>query len=175
MFIFEDGYLSGLIMEDIKIFRTKTGFCQVSTDKIILINEGIRGQLSDLVYGKDNFRILLFYGITSLILLGLFAIYINVGNVFLSLVALVSGLVVAIKMLKYYNTTAEPIIERSQIEKVVFFRAIPVLRRAHFVVHFTARNGKKMKRLILLPGILRKGKDEAVKAFDIMVSEGLIE
>lgn len=175
MFIFEYDYLFGLIMNDIKIFRTKTGFCQVSPDKIILINEGIRGKLSDLIYGKDNFRILLFYGITSMVLLGLFAIYINLGNFFLSLVALVLGVLIASKMLKYYNTSAEPILERSQIEKVVFFSRIPVLRRAHFVVHFTARNGKKMKRLILLPGALRKGVDEAAKALDIMVSEGLVE
>ena len=161
-------------MEEKKVFRTKTGFCQVSSDKIVLINEGIRGQLADLVYGEDNFRILLSYGITSMILLGLFAIYINVGKVLLSLLALVAGLLVATKMLKYYKTSAEPIIERSQIEMVNFYKAIPILRRAHFVVHFTTRRGRKMKRLILLPGLLRKGKDEADKAFEIMYSEGLM-
>ncbi len=162
-------------MEENKVFRTKTGFCQVSPDKIVLINEGIRGQLTDLVYGKDNFRILLFYGMVSMVLLGLFAIYINVGKVFMALPALVLGLVVATKMLKYYNTSAKPIIERRKIQKVEFYRAIHFLRRAHFVVNFTTTKGRKMKRLILLPGVLRQGKDEADKALDIMISEGLID
>jgi len=161
-------------MEKTKIFRTKTGFCQVSPDKIVLINEGIRGQLADLIYGEGNFRVMLLYGVISFFLLGLSGIYFNVGNVFLSLLALVAGLVVVSKMLKYYNTSAEPIIERSQIEKVEFYGAIPVVRRAYFLVHFRTRSGRKMKRLILLPGALRKGKDEADKAFEIMYSEGLI-
>ncbi|MBE0521318.1 MAG: hypothetical protein IBX39_03505 [Candidatus Methanoperedenaceae archaeon] len=161
-------------MEDSRVFRTKTGFCQVSPDKIVLINEGIRGRLADIVYGKDNFRILLFHGIVSMVFLGLFAIYINVGKVFMALPALVSGVVVATKMLKYYNTSPEQIIERSRIEKVEFYSAIPVLRRAHFVVNFTTNKGKKMKRLILLPGVLGSGKDEVDKAFEIMYSEGLV-
>ena len=161
-------------MEETKIFRTKTGFCQVLPDKIVLINEGIRGRLADLIYGEDNFRVLLLYGVISMFLLGLSAIYFNVGKVFLSFLSLVAGLVVVSKMLKYYNTSAEPIIERSRIEKVDFYKSIPVLRRAYFLVHFTTRRGRKMKRLILLPRALRKEKDEVDKAYEIMYSEGLM-
>ena len=157
-----------------KIFRTKTGFCQVSSDKMVLINEGIRGQLADMVYGESNFRILLFYGLISTVLLGLFAVYINTGKVLLALMALIPGLIVATKMTKYYKTSAEPIIERSQIEKVDFYSSVPILRRAHFVVHFTTRKGQKMKRLILLPGFFRNMNDEANEALEIMYSKDLM-
>lgn len=53
-------------METDKTFRTKTGFCHVTADKIILTRDGVIGNLSKVTIGNNVTRILVIYGLLSI-------------------------------------------------------------------------------------------------------------
>lgn len=52
-------------MEKENIFRTKTGFCHVLPDKIVLTRDGIIGNLSKVIVGNKIQQILIIYGIIN--------------------------------------------------------------------------------------------------------------
>ncbi|RDC56522.1 phosphoribosylaminoimidazolesuccinocarboxamide synthase [Pedobacter chinensis] len=161
-------------MDNEKTFKTKTGFCHILPDKIVLTREGIIGNVATVTVGNNISRILIIYGglaiglfylafdsytegqIAPLILFGLFGIY------------LVYGIVNSI------NNSATPIIDRQNIKEVKFKKAIVGLTRSRFEVLFEDEQGKLKKRLILLPGSLTDGQSETEKAIKIMTDEKLI-
>ena len=115
-----------------KIFKTKTGFCHVLPDKIVLTRDGIIGNLAKVTVGNNISRILFIYGGLSIglmyfafdnykngqtaqpILFGLLAIY------------LVYGIISSI------NNSATPFIDRHKIKNVKFKNAIMGLTRSRF-------------------------------------------
>jgi hypothetical protein len=158
-----------------KRFRTKTGYCHLLADKIILTRDGIIGNVAKGTVGNNIARILIIYG---LIALGL--IYFAIDNynkqdnftaIFLLLIAiyLIYGIFISI------NNSATPVIDRKSIQKIKFIKGISGLTRARFIVIFTDNKGKTKKRLILLPGSLTGGKTETDIAYKIMIEEKLIE
>jgi hypothetical protein len=58
---------------------------------------------------------------------------------------------------------------------VNFKGGVSGLTRARFIVHFKDQSSHNKKRLILLPGSLRKDKTEAKRAVELMTSAGLME
>ena len=55
-----------MAMEE-KIFRTKTGFCHILQDKIVLTRDGSTGSATNAVPGKSNsvVRTLIIYGLLT--------------------------------------------------------------------------------------------------------------
>ncbi|MCU0399505.1 MAG: phosphoribosylaminoimidazolesuccinocarboxamide synthase [Algoriphagus sp.] len=161
-------------MDNEKTFITKTGFCHILPDKIVLTRDGIIGNVAKVTVGNNISRILIIYGglslglfyfafnsykngqIAQLILFGLLAIY------------LVFGIVNSI------NNSATPIIDRQKIKEVKFKKAIIGLTRSRFEVLFEDEQGRIKKRLIMLPGSLTNGQNETEKAIKIMTDERLI-
>lgn len=161
-------------MDNEKTFITKTGFCHILPDKIVLTRDGIISNVAKVTVGKNLSRILIIYGglslglfyfafdsykngqIDQLILFGLLAIY------------LVYGIVNSI------NNSATPIIDRQKIKEVKFKKAIIGLTRSRFEVLFEDEQGRLKKRLIMLPGSLTNGQNETEKAIKIMTDERLI-
>ena len=161
-------------MNNEKIFKTKTGFCHILPDKIVLTRDGIIGNVAKITVGNNVSKILLIYGVLSIGLLYFaFDSYNNTqiaGSIFFGLFAiyLIYGIVNCI------NNSATPIIERDKIKYVKFKKAILGLTRSRFEVFFVNENGKTMKRLIMLPGSLTDGHNETEKALKIMIDEKLI-
>ena len=105
-------------METEQKFKTKTGFCHILTDKIVLTRDGIVGNVAELTTGNNIYRILGIYGVMSIVLLYMaytkiakedwieFAVYFGIG------VYLVYSLI------KSLNLSATPIIERNKIKNV---------------------------------------------------------
>ena len=161
-------------MDNEKTFKTKTGYCHILPDKIILTRDGIIGNVASVTVGTNISRILLIYGVISIglfyyafesykneqklepILFGLLAIYLLWG------------------VIKSLNNSATPIIERPKIKKVVFKKAIKGLTRSRFEVFFEDKHGKIKKRLILLPGSLSDAENETVKAIKLFTEENLL-
>ena len=158
-----------------KKFKTKTGYCHILPDKIILTRDGVIGDLAKITSGNNIIRILLIYSFISI-----FLIYSSYSSYkksdyfsafFFCSVALFSIVVI----LKSVNNSATPIIDRTKIKEVRFLKAMVGITRARFEIMFEDENGKLKKRLILLPGSLSNGAIETTKALEIMKNEHLID
>lgn len=161
-------------MDETNTFKTKTGYCHVLPDKIVLTRDGLIGTVSATAVGNHISRILIIYGVMVLVLsYSAFQSYQQghtVQSVILALLAiyLIYGIFISI------NNSATPVIERKSIRKIQFKKAIPGLTRSRFEVLFENESGKLKKRLILLPGSLTGGPDETEKAISILKSESLL-
>lgn len=54
-------------MEQEKTFKTKTGFCHILLDKIVLTRDGVVGNVAKVTVGKSIARILIIYGAMTVI------------------------------------------------------------------------------------------------------------
>lgn len=161
-------------MDNEKTFKTKTGFCHILPDRIVLTRNGVIGDIAEMTIGNNVSKILIIYGCLSVGLL-YFAFYIYkneqiVPSIFLSLFAIY----LAFGVLTSINNSATPIIYRNKIREVKLKKAIAGLTRSRFEVFFEDENKKIRKRLIMLPGSLTDGQSETEKAIKIMTGEKLI-
>jgi len=161
-------------MENEKTFRTKTGFCHILPDKIVLTRDGIVGNVAKVTVGNSISRILIIYCALSI---GLFYFaydsYKNgqtVESIFLGLFALflIYGIFSSV------NNSATPVIDRNRITEVKLKKAIVGLTRSRFEVMFEDDNGKLKKRIIMLSGTIGGGENETQKAIRIMSEEKLL-
>ncbi|KFC24492.1 hypothetical protein [Chryseobacterium sp. FH1] len=161
-------------MNNEKTFKTKTGFCHILPDKIVLTRDGIIGNLSDLTVGSNILRILIIYSFLSI---GLFYLafdnYKN-GQMITSILFGLLGIYLAYGTLNSLNNSATSIIERQKIKNVKLKKAIAGLTRSRFEIFFEDNEGRIKKRLIMLPGSLTDGSVETEKAIKIMTDEKLL-
>ncbi len=161
-------------MDNEKTFKTKTGFCHILPDKIILTRDGIIGNVAEVTVGNNISRILLIYGGLSAVLL--YFAFENYQNqqIFQSVLLGFLGLYLIYGIINSLNNSATPIIDRNKIRGIKFKKAIVGVTRSRFEVLFENENGKIKKRLIMLPGSLTDGQNETEKAIKIMEDEKLI-
>ena len=157
-----------------KIFKTKTGFCHILPDKIVLTRDGIVGNIAKVTIGKSILRILIIYVIISF---GLFYFAYNNyknGKAVQSILFGVLGIYLFYGIVSSLNNSSAPIIDRKKIKSVKFKKAIVGLTRSRFEVLFEDDQGKIKKRLIMLPGSLTDGQNETDRALKIMSEEKII-
>lgn len=162
-------------MDSEKVFKTKTGFCHITQDKIILSRDGFAGNVSEVIVGNKISRILIIYGLISAFLIYTAYDDYSKNNFFSACFYFSLALLLIYGIFKSINNSASPIIERNRIKKVEFKKAIVGLTRSRFEILFEDNNGKPKKRLVLLPGSLSNGEEETQKALSIMKEEGLIK
>lgn len=175
-------------MEELK-FKTKTGYCEIFPEKIVLTRNGAVGALADAVGGKKSIvRILVIHTISILFWLFLmgFAVLAAFANLAFGQIGVAIILFVCaffllgfslfgiVGVVSSFNNSVTPVIDRKSIQKVIFHKAIPFFTRAYFVVKFTDENGKIKNRIIMLPGSMSGGKEETQKAFGVMKQSGLL-
>ncbi|MDL2297458.1 hypothetical protein LJC37_05840 [Bacteroidales bacterium OttesenSCG-928-E04] len=162
-------------MNDEKIFKTKTGFCHILPDKIVLTRDGVIGNVAKVTVENTILRILLIYGGLSIIFFYFaFDNYKYGGHTSLTVLYGVVEFFLIYGMISSINNSATPIINRDKIKTVKFKKSIMGLTRSRFEVFFEDENGKIKKRLIMLPGSLTNGKSETEKALQIMRGEKII-
>jgi hypothetical protein len=161
-------------MDNEKTFKTKTGYCHILPDKIVLTRDGIIGNLATVTVANNISRILVIYGGLSI---GLFYFafdnYRN-GQIVQPIIFGLFGIYLVYGIVNSINNSATPIIDRQNIKEVKFKKAIVGLTRSRFEVLFEDDQGKIKKRLIMLPGSLTDGQNETEKALKIMTDEKLI-
>src|SRR4051812_2432205 len=139
-------------MDTEKIFKTKTGYCHILQDKLVLTRDGVIGNLSKLTMGNKIARPLIIYGLISV---GFFYIafkdFTN-GQKPEGFFFVLCGLFLSLAVFRSINNTATPVIEREKIKEIKFKKAIPGLTRAYFIVRFENERGQIKQRLIMLPG-----------------------
>ena len=161
-------------METEQKFKTKTGFCHILEDKIVLTRDGIVGNIAEITAGNNITRILFIYGIVAILLI--YSGYDNFKEkdwLFFG-VYILAGIYLIYNLFKSINLSATPIIERNKIKNVEFKPAKKFFTRSYFKVDFELNNGKIKRRLIMLPGSLNDGTNETEKALGIMKSAGLL-
>jgi hypothetical protein len=157
-----------------KIFRTKTGFCHVTEDQIILTRDGAIGNAAKVIVGNNISRILITYGIISIVLIYLaYDSYLK-GDTPITIMFGLFVLYLIYGIVKSLNNSATPIIDRKDIRTTKFIKGISGLSRSRFEIEFT-EGAKIRKRLILLPGSMAGGADETDKAVEIMREEKLLD
>ncbi|WP_294082799.1 hypothetical protein [Proteiniphilum sp. UBA5384] len=161
-------------MDKEKTFKTKTGFCHILPEKIVLTRDGIIGNVAKATVGNNISRILIIYGGLSI---GLFYFafdsYKN-GQIAQPALFGLLGIYLIYGIVNSINNSATPIIDREKIKEVKFKKAIAGLTRSRFEVLFEDEQGKIKKRLIMLPGSSTDGKSATAKAIKIMTDEKLI-
>ncbi|MCG8322306.1 MAG: phosphoribosylaminoimidazolesuccinocarboxamide synthase [Cytophagales bacterium] len=157
-----------------KVFRTKTGFCHIFPDRIVLTRDGIVGNLSEITVSNSISRILTIY---TLLLVGLLYFAFNAYSSGQTLRAIAFALVsvyLTFGIFNSLNNSANPVIEREKIKSVKFKKAIIGITRSRFEVYFEDVNKRLKKRLIMLPGSMSDGSNETEKALKIFEDEKLI-
>ena len=162
-------------METEKTFITKTGFCHVLPDKIVLTRDGIIGNVAKVTVGNNISRILLIYSSLSCFLIfAAYDFYLQEQIAKTILFGLIAAYLIY-SILNSLNNSATPIIYRDNIKEVKLKKAIPGLTRTRFEIKFEDDNGKIKKRLIMLPGSMSGGTDETEIAIKIMIEEKLLK
>lgn len=157
-----------------KSFETKTEFCHVFTDKIVLSRDINKNNISRVVASNKIKRVLIILGLISIFLFyKSYTVFKEKDYVF-SLFFLFLGLYYIYNILTSRNSSTTSLIYRNSIKEVVFVKAKPYLTRAYFNVYFSDENNNTKKRLIMLPGSFSNGKSETEKALKIFKEEGLI-
>src|SRR5574343_118147 len=160
-------------MENEKKFKTKTGFCHILPDKIILTRDGSIGDIAKITVGNGIARILIIYSIFAIFLLYFAFKAYQESKVVTTLFYVGFAGYVLYKVKQSTNYSAISKIERNKIKEVKFIDAKYGATRSRFEVLFEDQKGKIKTRLILLPGSLNDGENETKKALEIMKSEKL--
>jgi hypothetical protein len=158
-------------MDTEKVFKTKTGYCHILQDKIVLTRDGVIGNVAKVTMGNNIARPLIIYGLISVGLFYLAFKDFTDGQRPEAFLFLVLGLFLLLGIFRSLNNSATPIIERQKIKDIEFKKALSGATRAYFIVRFENESGKIKQRLIMLPGSLSNGKIETEKALEIMKTE----
>ena len=161
-------------MDNENTFKTKTGFCHILPDKIVLTRDGIIGNVATVTVGNNISRILFIYGGLSIGLFYLAFDNFKNGQTAQPILFGLLGIYLVYGIVNSINNSATPIIDRQKIRDVKFKKAIVGLTRSRFEVLFEDEQGKIKKRLIMLPGSLTDGQNETEKAIKIMTDEKII-
>jgi len=161
-------------METEKTFKTKTGFCHILTDRIVLTRDGVIGNVAKVTVGNNITRILLIYGAISI---GLFYFAFDSyksGQTFQPFLFGLIGAYLIYGIINSLNNSETPIIDRKKIIEIKLKQGRSGLTRSRLEVLFEDENGKVKKRLIMLPGSLTDGQNETETAIKIMTEEKLL-
>lgn len=161
-------------METKNTFITKTGFCHVLPDKIVLTRDGIIGNVAKVTVGNNISRILLIYsGLSCLLMYAAYDFYLQ-GQIAKTILFGLIAVYLVYGIINSLNNSATPIIYRDKIKDVKLKKAIAGLTRSRFEIKFEDDDGKIKKRLIILPGSISGGPNETEKAIKIMTEEKLL-
>ena len=152
-------------------FATKTGVCLVTQEKITLTRDGIRGEASNLIFGKSISRALVIYTV-----LGVIALIIGIPSLIdkdylKGGVLCVLGVFFLWNVIASRNNSAIGVIIRATVHSVEKHPPHHPFTRGYFVVHFMEK-GRMDKRLVMLPGSLSGGTREYERACTVMQETG---
>jgi hypothetical protein len=160
-----------------RVFRTKTGTCTITADRIVLGREGLRGVAAQAWVGESSVgRPLMVYGALAA-LLALYGLrLVTQHQLAVGALLCIVALLLARAIVQSRGLSATPEIPRASIQRIEANRPRPLLTRGYFVVHFTEASQAR-KRLIILPGSLSGGKAEfeyacaVLKQYELLKSD----
>ncbi len=154
-------------------FRTKTGECTITSERIILQRSGLLGAAAKQIHGNDIRRTLAIYALVGILAVVMAAKSLTDGSYLLGGFIGIAGLLLLWSVLSSRYNSGTPVVERSTIKSVVAHPPRPPVARGYFVVTFL-ENGRERRRLIMLPGSLSGGKEAWKQALVAMRESGLM-
>lgn len=148
-------------------FRTKTGTCTLTDDRLLIERSGARGAFSAVV-------VLAIYTLFSLFLVGFGVWLLYRGSWAMGIANLLLAGLLTRGVLRGRGFSAAPEVPLAAIERIESHPPLPGIKRGHFVVHFQ-QDGAPCKRIIILPGILENGGEEFKKAAGKFAARGLLD
>ncbi|MBL4657324.1 MAG: phosphoribosylaminoimidazolesuccinocarboxamide synthase [Flavobacteriales bacterium] len=157
-----------------QIFKTKTGYCHILEDKIVLTRTGKIENLEGIKVKENSPAILLVYAVIAIGLL--FSAYTNfqTGQNFFALLFGGVGVLLINGIVRSINFSGTPLIIRADIISTEFKKGVWGFTRDRFEIMFTDSKGNPRKRLILLPGSFIATKESLDEAMEIMKNSGLM-
>ena len=156
-----------------KSFPTKNGLCQLYSDRIEINVNGAFGKLMRWLFGRGFKSMSVIYGLLFIGFVASTTIALIIENYFLAFFFIIFGLVSLYALWINRNVSIAPVIQRKEIEKVVYNEAIQGVSRASFDIYFKPE-GRMLKRKIYLPSLMQKGAEVANSAYWMMRDEGLV-
>jgi hypothetical protein len=152
-------------------FNTKTGTCVLTSERIVLSREGVSGVLAKQVYGDSINRALIIYSAIGVISLVIAVLLIINKRYFEGVFACIVGGFFLWNVFSSRNNSAKNIIEKHTVQSLEVHPPHPPFTRGYFKVYFLD-DGKRRRRLIMLPGSMSGGKEEFKKALSCMRQAG---
>lgn len=161
-------------MSEARTFRTKSGYCHVLPDKIVLNHDPVYQGTGKTPRNNAMPVILVVYGIFLAFLLykGSQA-YIEHRTGTLIWCTIFAMFIAWVLVRSRQNSTTG-VIERESITLIKFKKAAPGLTRSYFEIYFKDDKGRLKRRLLLLPGSLSGGKTGTEEALRVMQEEKLV-
>lgn len=155
-------------------FRTKTGYCHILEDKIVLTRTGVIENLEGITVKENSPIILVVYSVIAIGLL--FSAWTNyeTGQNFFAIMFGSVGIFLINGIVRSINFSGTPLIHRADIIQTDFKKGVWGLTRDRFEIIFTDAKGNRRKRLILLPGSFSATKESLAEAMKIMEETGLM-
>ena len=154
-------------------FRTKTGFCLITPDDIVLSRSGLRGKMAQSLQGSSSIKkLLLRYVILGLVEITIGVYFLIQASYIIGAFLIFIGGYLLFQTFKSRNNTASPVIQRKAIESIVANPPAPPLKRGYFNVYFYWGD-RILNRIIILPGSLQGGVSEFDKALEVFEASGL--
>ncbi len=161
-------------MEQELKFRTKTGYCHILPDKIAFSRSGKLDKNGEPKKGIHiSFMTVVFFVIAALCVLIFFLMFQSATVVPKVLVGLLIFFMVGGTLTIMSNTTV-PSIDRSKILSLEYIEGQQGLTSSRFHVKIDIGKHKPEERLIILPGYLTGGDEEAEKAQQLFKDQGLL-
>jgi hypothetical protein len=161
-------------METGKKFKTRTGFCHVMDDRIVLTDAGFFNRLADIVVqGEIKRTLALFLFLDILVFYFAYYNYLE-GDIFWAGIFALIGLYIVHGIVKGFQLSVHPIIQRDRIREVELIKPIYCLSPPGVEITFLDDKGKRKKRAIFLAGTLKKHKAEVHQALKILREEGIL-
>lgn len=154
-------------------FTTKRGFCHVFEDRIVLTNDGNYNKVASNPKQQERNMFVYLYAFMAVYFLFQAVEGYQESKSF-ALARMMLVLVLAVVVVKSFNTTGIPLILRSDIISVVYSPAKKHMTRPYFTIHYKNNKGAVKRRLIMLPGSLSGGNAATEKAVDAMATMGYI-
>ncbi|MFT5779042.1 MAG: hypothetical protein ACI837_001999 [Crocinitomicaceae bacterium] len=154
-------------------FKTKTGYCHVLEDQLVLTRHAsISGPAKRFSGNSVPLALILQVAFAGYLI---YSATINwEESRVLSIFHGVLSILLLVSFVTSLKNLAMPVIARKSIREVKFVAGVKGLTRSNFAVIYTDKNGKLKKRLILLPGTWFGPNEEIEHAKEVMKNEGYI-
>ncbi len=158
----------------VKSFNTKNGYCHIYPDRLEIIRKDAVGWITLFLTKRGYRRAWVLYLLLSIAMVIATMLSISIGNYFLVLFFLLATLLTLGAAWKNRDLSFAPVIQKKNMDKVVYHRAVEGESRATFVVYFktSEESSKLLRRIIPLPTRTHQGTSLADTAYWMMRDEG---
>lgn len=164
-------HLFPAIMEGTKMFRTRSGYCFITPDEIILTRQNQLKKIPAKPAGDISTILLSGYAISAAFVFYFSFLGFMRGEYYPAAVLLIVSAGIMAYVYTSRNKSFTPVIPRERIQDIELIKAVPGGLGTYFNIWFEDENSRIKRRVIKLPGMFVPQNEELIRAIDIMQEE----